>query len=201
MKTSRQIQAEKTKGQILDCYLELIREKPIDEIKIADLCKKADISVGTYYHYFRSKESIIREIYYRIDARFEEIGKHLCGKTYVDQILEYLTHTGDEAQNYFGLRASTTIYRLQMSIDADFFLDTSRPFSQNLLRLLTLAVKAGELSEDIQIQTTVIDLLCIFRGIVYSWCLLKGEFDVEDMIHTTVKAYLKKITLLKPTVS
>lgn len=191
MKTSRQLQAEETKRQILSCYLELIREKPADEIKIAELCQRANVSVGTYYYYFKAKDSIIREVYYHIDARFEEISKTLSGKSNVAKILEYITHTGSEARNYFGLNAATTIYRLQMDIDADFFLDTGRPFSQNLSQLLETAVSEGELPAGLDLQGTVVDLLCIFRGIIYSWCLLRGDFDVESTIHTTVAAYMK----------
>lgn len=193
MKTSRQIQAEETKRQILLCYLEMIREKPIDDIKISELCKKANISVGTYYYYYKNKENIIRDIYYHIDNRFDKIYQSLSAKSYTERIQEYLTHTGDEALNYFGLQATTTIYQLQMNVEGDFFMDTTRPFSLNLIKLLTSAIEAGELPAGINIQSTVLELLSIFRGIVYSWCLLKGEFNIVETISTVVAAYMQNL--------
>lgn len=193
MKTSRQLQAEETKKQILLCYLDMIREKSADEIKVSELCRKANVSVGTYYYYYKSKDNIIRDIYYHIDDRFNEVYQTLTAGSYVDRILEYITHTGDEAQNYYGLRATTTIYQLQMNVEGSFFLDTSRPFSQNLSDLLTKAIKAGELQESLDIHSTVLDLLSIFRGTVYSWCLLKGELDIKGTIHTIVTAYMQRL--------
>lgn len=199
MKTSRQVQAEETKRQILLCYLEMIREKPMDEIKISELCKKANVSVGTYYYYYKNKENIIRDIYYHIDNRFNDIYQSLTAESYVERILEYLIHTGDEALNYYGLQAATTIYRLQMNVEGEFFMDTSRPFSMNLMNLLTGAIEAGEIPTDIDIRSTVLELLSIFRGIVYSWCLLKGEFDIVETISTVSAAYMQN--LKKPLVN
>lgn len=193
MKTTRQLQAENTKKRIVAHYLDIIRERPASEVKISELCKRANISVGTYYYYYKDKDSVIRDIYYHIDERFIEIYKTLRADSHVGRILEYITYTGKEAQNYYGLRAATTIYQLQMKIEGSFFLDITRPFSQNLCKLLNGAIAAGELRPGLDIRATTLDLLCIFRGIIYSWCLLKGEFDVENMIHTTVAAYMNHL--------
>lgn len=192
-KTSRQLQAEETRKRIVLCYLDIIREKPPNEVKITELCQRAGVSVGTYYHHFKNKYSVIRDIYYHIDERFNVVCQELQADSYVDRVLEYITYTGQEAQNYYGLRAATTIYQLQMNIEGAFFLDTTRPFSQNLCDLLRGAVEAGELPPNLDVRSTVLDLLCIFRGIVYSWCLLKGELDIEGTIYATVSAYMESL--------
>lgn len=194
MKTSRQIQSEETRQQIFEAYLDLIREKPDSEIKIAELCDRAGVSVGTYYYYYKTKDKLIRQVYYHVDSRFDQIYRRLTADTYMARIVEYILHTSDEAKNYYGLRATTTIYQLQMEIDGSFFTDTSRPFSQHLCELLNGAIQAGELPEGLDIHEAVLNLLCIFRGTVYSWCLLKGSLDMEETIRSTVTAYLRRLS-------
>ena len=103
-KTSRQLQAEETRKRIVLCYLDIIREKPPNEVKITELCQRAGVSVGTYYHHFKNKYSVIRDIYYHIDERFNVVCQELQADSYVDRVLEYITYTGQEAQNYYGLR-------------------------------------------------------------------------------------------------
>lgn len=200
MKTSRQLKAEETQKRIVLCYLDMIRERPADKVKISELCQRANVSVGTYYYYYKNKDSIVRAIYSHIDDRFNEIYRTLRAGSYVGKILEYITHTGDEAQDYFGLRAATTIYQIQMDVEGSFFSDITRPFGQNLCRLLEDAIEAGELPSGTDIRSAVLDLLCIFRGIVYSWCLLEGEFDVKETIHTVVSSYMDDLVRTAPAV-
>jgi len=58
-KTSRQLQAEETKRSIFLIVADIMKAKNIEDIKIRDICERAGISVGTFYHYFPSKEAAI----------------------------------------------------------------------------------------------------------------------------------------------
>lgn len=69
---SRQKQAIETKLKITSAAMELFSNGNFNEVKIADICKKAECSVGLFYHYFESKEDIIREGYAGIDTLIQE---------------------------------------------------------------------------------------------------------------------------------
>lgn len=61
-KTSRQLQADKTRKHILDTAYQLICEKPVAAIRITDITKASGISTGTFYHYFPSKEDLFARL-------------------------------------------------------------------------------------------------------------------------------------------
>ena len=58
MANTRDIQAQMTRQKIIDCMYELLRTKEYNSIRITDIAKKANVSVGTVYLYFHSKDDI-----------------------------------------------------------------------------------------------------------------------------------------------
>ena len=52
--------ALKSQQWLTETLLELMEEKPYDEISIMDICKKADLSRQTFYNYFESKDDLFR---------------------------------------------------------------------------------------------------------------------------------------------
>ena len=58
MSTSRDIQAQKTRQNIIDCMYELLSTTDYYKIRITDIAKNAGVSVGTVYLYFHSKAEI-----------------------------------------------------------------------------------------------------------------------------------------------
>ncbi|MDG1622897.1 TetR/AcrR family transcriptional regulator, partial [Bacillus mobilis] len=49
--TKRKQQALLTQNNIFLVFLNLTKEKKFENITIEDICKKANVSVGTFYHY------------------------------------------------------------------------------------------------------------------------------------------------------
>jgi AcrR family transcriptional regulator len=52
--TSRQAQAIKTRNKILKTTIDLMQKKGFDNITIETISKKAGVSVGSFYYYFKS---------------------------------------------------------------------------------------------------------------------------------------------------
>lgn len=59
--TKRKLQAIKTKQNIMENALPLIRENGFDNVSVEDICSAAGVAKGTFYHYFSSKEKIFGE--------------------------------------------------------------------------------------------------------------------------------------------
>ena len=56
--TRRQQQAAETRQKIYVSTISLYQTKPYDSVTIADICEAADISVGSFYHYFKDKDEV-----------------------------------------------------------------------------------------------------------------------------------------------
>ena len=52
----RRLQAQQTQQAILEAAMVLSRENSFDKVSVRDICQKAGITTGAFYHHFRSKE-------------------------------------------------------------------------------------------------------------------------------------------------
>jgi AcrR family transcriptional regulator len=56
------IRSEQRHAQLEQSLLQLLREKPYPRITVADICCAARIPRRTFYHYFDSKEAVLRSL-------------------------------------------------------------------------------------------------------------------------------------------
>lgn len=61
------------KNKIIDATIELANEIGIHRITTNHVIEKLSISPGTFYYHFKNKEEIIRNIFERITAEFDEL--------------------------------------------------------------------------------------------------------------------------------
>ena len=67
--------------------------KGFERLTIAEISKKAGVSVGAFYHYFRSKDDILAEIFRRADDYFlTHVVGDLDQRTIPEQIVRYFDH-------------------------------------------------------------------------------------------------------------
>lgn len=65
-KTTKVSKGDTTKALILDTALEMFRERGYEETTMRAIAKKANVSLGNAYYYFRSKEYLIQAFYQRL---------------------------------------------------------------------------------------------------------------------------------------
>ena len=58
--------------EIIEKIIPLLEEKSFEEISVEDICTAADISVGSFYHYFEKKSDILAGLFTRIDSFMEK---------------------------------------------------------------------------------------------------------------------------------
>ena len=58
-KTSREIQAEERRNQLIDTALEVFARKGVENATTKDLAEAAGVAQGLMYHYFKSKEDLL----------------------------------------------------------------------------------------------------------------------------------------------
>lgn len=56
--------AEITKMWIADKMREIMKHKPIDKIRVTEICKAADIERPTFYYHFNSMPENLRKIFF-----------------------------------------------------------------------------------------------------------------------------------------
>lgn len=173
---SRKVQAEITKNKIYDVAVELINEKEFDDISVSEICEEADVSIGTFYYYFESKQKILFSIYNKADDFFEdEVEPSLKSESTLGKIKEYL----NSYIKYIKKDGVEMVKHLYIP-DNKLFVKKGRAMKTLLQEIIEEGQKNNEVSNDILPEEAVNYIFVIMRGVVFDWCLYDGEYNIVE---------------------
>jgi len=174
----RKEQARQTEQAILQAALELCRTRSFDKVSVRDICRRAGITTGAFYHHFSSKEDLLSQGFTPLDRQME---RALDG------------HEGDPAQDRLGRILSTYAlfvdtlgwelaaryyqHRLDNPDDAAS-VDPTRYTLRAILDCLEQGRREGLLSEGIAPQWAADFCFRHFRGVVIDWILHRGGYPL-----------------------
>lgn len=184
--SSRKLQALETKTRIYQTALSLMEKKNYQSITIEEISKSAGVSVGAFYHYFKSKNDIFFEIYQEADRYFEEyVAMELKAAPGQPRILEYFAHYAAYCQRV-GLDTVKSLY----NPDNKLFIRYDRFMLQLLKQVVNEAQTEQLLTVDLSAQQITEYLLIAARGVVCDWCLHDGLYDLSDMMQQYITRLL-----------
>lgn len=172
--TTRQVQALETRQRIYQSAVELFIEFPYEKVKIADICRKAGVSVGVFYHYFPSKGHIFNEGYesFEKDLRAYLEGTPAGPVELVELAVErYLRSNAVHGPAY-----RTIFLKNQLDIKDSNYLRNA--MKSVLGDCVTRAVEAGALKGEAGEITAA--LLRSLRGYVFDWAVTDGGFSLVE---------------------
>ena len=191
--TKRQEKAIETKNRIYAAAIELMDRKGFEKITIADISRKAGVSVGAFYHYFKSKNDILAEIFRKVDDYYStQVLPRLNSntKSVPDLIVEYFDHYAK-----FNLGSGVEMTQQLFNPKIKFFIKKSRP----MLTILQDLISKGQEKQQIRNDTTPEEisrfLFILARGIVFEWSLYDGRYDLR----ATMRKYIEVlVSTLRP---
>jgi TetR/AcrR family transcriptional regulator, fatty acid metabolism regulator protein len=174
--TKRQAQAQKTKSKIYKVATQLMDKKGFNNTTIEEISKKAKVSVGTFYLYYRSKDEIFQELFYKADTYFKnQVSLHLKAKNALDRIATFFQHYARYNQAR-GLDAIRQLYNTKNKL----FIAKNRYMHLLLMQLIETGQQQREIISDDTPQNIADYLFIMARGVVYDWCLHDGGYDLEE---------------------
>lgn len=186
--TSRQLRATKTRKLIYDVAVKLMDEQGFALTTIEEISKKAGVSVGTFYHYFKSKEDIFYDLFKKADEYFESIvapdlGKLADSGTSVsEQIVRFFCHYATY-NNDRGLENINQLYNTKNEL----FSRKGRYMQELLKELIARGQAAGELSLEPRAEEATDLLFIASRGMVFDWCIHNGEYDLNSRMEAFIR--------------
>jgi AcrR family transcriptional regulator len=177
--TRRQEKALETKTRIYNAAVELMERKGFEKSTIADISKKAGVSVGAFYHYFISKNDILAEIFRKIDEYFStQVIPGLKNESSLEQIVEYFDHYAK-----FNVASGVEMTRELFNPKIKLFIKKGRPMQTLLQALIRKGQEKGETRADEDPEELARFLLIMARGVVFEWSLYDGRYDLEATMH------------------
>ncbi len=155
------------------------------------------MSVGAFYHYFKSKEEIILAWYGLADAYFDtEVMPRLreSGAPAVEKITEFVRE-----QVGFGMRYGSDyiaqLYRAQISYNSPGFYAEERGLVGGMLELVRAGQECGELQGSVSADQISGELLLITRGVILDW-IWSGTNDPQARAAHMVRRYLSSYSFV-----
>jgi TetR/AcrR family transcriptional regulator, fatty acid metabolism regulator protein len=189
--TSRQLRALKTRKVIYEIAVKLMNEQGFAATTIEEISKKAGVSVGTFYHYFKSKEDIFYDIFKKADEYFETVVapdiKKIAdsGAPVSEQIVCFFNHYA----KYDSDRGLVNINQLYNTKN-ELFSRKDRYMIELLQAIVERGQADGKLTRKLSADATTDFLFITTRGVVFDWCIHCGDYDLGAKMESYVRTLL-----------
>jgi TetR/AcrR family fatty acid metabolism transcriptional regulator len=188
---SRSRQAVETRNRIYESAHRIMEIKGFDNMTVEQISRDAGVSVGAFYHHFKSKFDILDEVFRRADDYFrDQVIDAIGEKSTPGKILSYFKHYArfNSAQGIDHIRA---LYKTQNVI----FLNRNRFMISALCEIVSEGLEKKEIvSETMNSDEITEFLFTMARGVVYNWCIQDGSFSLEEKMSNYMSRIIRTFT-------
>ena len=172
----------------------LFRDQGFNSVTVRDICDKASISIGSFYHHFASKDEIINTAHKQLDRLWElRITDHEFGNTR-DDIL-YLFEEAGRLMHELGWELTAQSYRYILTSQKKYLMEKDRPISKNLKVVIETGLINGDFCPGTDKDELIDILIRTGRGVLFEWCLLNGEYDLPAKLRFDLTLILKNFCI------
>lgn len=191
--TRKQIEKRK---QIIEATKSIMDEIGFENVTVRGICKAANISIGTFYHYFNDKGDIIIQLYTSVDEYLSEIEiEKLSDEDELKNIItfseEYGRFVADSglsvAKQIFGAAINTESNQIYRSIERDI--------NRIIFNIIKRAKEKDQINTDFSIEEISNMILINIRGIVFDWCKFRGQYDLVEQIRNSIGIFVRGIKI------
>lgn len=182
MTTARKKQAAETRQKIFDTAIELFDKKGYENVSIVEICEKAGVSTGAYYHHFSAKDQILLEDFLRADDVYRHSLDDIAALATYKEKMRAFTDSVMRFVKGLGLKRVKVTYHTQIGPDkeASYLSNEKRSLYSIAEELYREGQAAGEVRMDMSPEDLARLTISCYRGIIYDWCLADGAFDVVE---------------------
>ena len=198
--TKRQLQALSTKQKIYDSACKLFKEKGFDNVTMEEITSSINLTPGTFYLYFKTKQEILAILYAQLDTDYDDFYRNVLSSEQYQgysalERLKIFTAYNLETCVKDGLEYTNVIYPYMIQSDsfAEAMINPQRAYNKIVTGLFTEAQEKGEVRSDISVEQLVKDLVMITRGCIVDWELHRCPGSIGDWSKSAVASYLSGV--------
>lgn len=185
----QQEKARAAKKKLLAAAAELFGSNEIERVGVREICARAGVTTGTFYHYYKGKDDILDCLYLDRDAQFGLNLKQLSDNPpYVEGIVSFFADILARTVNEDGVdftRHRLFTLRKHSNDDMGLYIGMDA--------LVGKAIANGELAGKTDEKKVRDYLFLVFRGVVYEWCICGEEerFDIQEAMRQAIACALR----------
>ncbi len=185
----RKAQSRQTEQRILQAALELMREQGYENVSVRDICGKAGITTGAFYHHFPSKEALISKGFGALDHYME---RTLAGREEEPPLERLRAVVGAYADFMERESGSLTAryYLMRLSdVQAGVRLDPARYIQKVMVDCFSQAWKEKPALADRTPEWAAQFCYTHFRGVVIDWVLSGYSYSLKEKMLDDYEAF------------
>lgn len=191
-----QMKQMKRRAEIIETVLPLLGSAPFEELSVAEICQCADISVGTFYHYFATKSDLLVGLLSLIDSYFIASVFPLLNSENEAENLRLFAHHWALYVETHGLERSRLISRVEPS---QYYTNGDR---REIIDVLEHIFRRGqEKCQFLRLETperlTELFLLTV-RGVCVDWSRRNGSYSVVSQTDDLAAVFLRGVAVPAP---
>lgn len=172
---------QSNKELIYNAAKKLFKKNGYENTTVSDICKYTGLSVGTFYHYYKSKESILMLICKEVDV----IGKlhknvSVKAKDPFPHIYNYMIEYAAKWEE-ISVEIANQIYRIfsNVYLNEDFSFKDIKAY-KTLEDFIKAAQDLNTLNKNMTPAEASLFIFTVGRGFLYEWCLRNGSYSLVD---------------------
>lgn len=177
---------------IVDEIVKLMDESGMKNVTVKDICEHANISVGTFYHYFNSKDSVVDEMYQVMDEFFlDSKNSILSHPTTQEDITDFVSHFGLFAEEW-GYYANLLIIKTSIE-DALSGKVRQRKIYEMLKEIILIGIEEKNFSMSIDIDDFASTVFVVIRAHFLEWIKKGTDYPVREKMVRHMKWLLSSM--------
>ena len=189
--TRKQIEKRK---QIIEASKSIMDEIGFENVTVRGICKAANISIGTFYHYFNDKGDIIIQLYTSVDEYLSEIEiEKLSDEDELKNIITFSEEYGRFVADS-GLSVAKQIFGAAINTESDqIYRSIERDINRIIFNIIKRAKEKEQINTDFSTEEISNMILINIRGIVFDWCKFRGQYDLVEQIRNSIGIFVRGI--------
>ncbi|MGF0033842.1 TetR/AcrR family transcriptional regulator [Bariatricus sp. SGI.154] len=173
---------QSTKSRIVKAAWNLFYKNGYDHTTVEDIIAASKTSKGTFYHYFKGKESLLNSLSYLFDQKYEELAAVIDPDMssydkllFSNHELFYMIETSVDIKLLAYLYSSQLITKDKKSLS-----DRKRFYFKWVTEVLQEGLERGEF-KNTSSADELMNIYAIYeRALLYDWVLFKGKYSLSE---------------------
>ena len=184
-----------SKKRIIEAAITSFKVKGYEETTIIDICRSANIAVGTFYHYFSSKQDLLLMMINEMNASMDDFYRKQKISAYSKIILQIVDFYID-LFDFYGPELITNIYRGYILSGKNLFDLNQFAFIHILRDIFTKGRNERQFSSELPVDYMVEMVKSIFFLNSVLWCNHHDTNKFKDALGK-IDAFLNLVSLKK----
>ncbi|HVI41307.1 MAG TPA: TetR/AcrR family transcriptional regulator [Anaerovoracaceae bacterium] len=179
------------KDRIFHAVMRLMNDNEYDKLSVRNVCQSAGISIGTFYHYFTSRDDLLTYIIacgYDEYKKIDEDNKMSQPQRVIDILTYFAAYLSGFGLSF--LSNFLSVKNQALNVNSILKLNTyNREVVKDLIGYIQQSQDDGMIESVYSVRKIYDELNAIFYGNVFNWCLSGGDYELMETVRKMLTAH------------